>query len=236
MSPLVGVFAAALSVASTTPAPSPDHVRDVARDIVKAPAYQTDLPSDEDGKAGDDQKLDQGGAPAPPESMDSEPEEPVHAGPLAFLMQWLLYILIAAGVAILLFWLVTELMGYQKDEKVEVDGAAPDDGTKDVVEKPLGDAEALAREGKFAEAIHTLLLRTLEELVKNLSAPLPRSLTSREILGRVPLPGEARTALSGLVTATELCWFGDETPGANDYRVCVDHFRAFAAAYTRGMA
>ena len=57
------------------------------------------------------------------------------------------------------------------------------------------------REGRFAEAIHALLLETLAALSR--AARLAPSLTSREIVARVPLPARAREALAGLVAAVE---------------------------------
>ena len=104
-----------------------------------------------------------------------------------------------------------------------------------VVERPLDDAEALARAGRFGEAIHVLLLRTLEELVRRLDRPLPRSRTSREILAEVRLPEEAHGALAHLIGAVEVSFFGGDEPGERDYQVCVDRFRVFADAYTRGV-
>jgi hypothetical protein len=119
--------------------------------------------------------------------------------------------------------------------------AAPDDAAAAaaanaaVVERPLDDAEALARAGRFGEAIHVLLLRTLEELVRRLDRPLPRSRTSREILAEVRLPEEAHGALAHLIGAVEVSFFGGDEPGERDYQVCVDRFRVFADAYTRGV-
>ncbi len=230
---LVGVFATALAAA--TPAPSADHVRDVVKQVVKGPAYQTSLPDNGTGGPEQEDPLRPGAGKAPADE-DESIEAPVHAGPLGFLLQWLMYIVIGAVLVVLIFWLITELGGYEKDAAAETEPSAAPDDASPVVDKPLGDAEALARQGRFAEAIHTLLLRTLEELVKKLATPLPKSMTSREILVRVKLPDEAQSALSGLVTATELCWFGDAVPGADDYQACVARWKTFASAYTRGLA
>jgi Domain of unknown function (DUF4129) len=146
---------------------------------------------------------------------------------------------VVAGVAILLLilFLVRELGGYEKNVEGG-DGklaAETPEATAAVVERPLDDAEVLARAGRFGEAIHALLLRTLEELMRRLDRPLPRSKTSREILAEVRLPDEARGALSHLVSAVEVSFFGGAEPGAEDYQVCVERFRRFADAYTRGL-
>lgn len=213
--------------------PAPAEVRDAARAVLSGAEYQTELPENEATlEAEQDPRTDSPGAPR--EQLDDDEMRVPAGGPLGFIASALLYVMLGVAVVLLIFWLVSELKGYEK-EGGEEGGDAPAVAVDDaVVAQPLGDADTLARQGRFSEAIHVLLLRTLEELVRRLPSPLPRSFTSREILGRVRLPSDARTALSGLVTAVELCHFGNDTPGEGDYRACVDRFRAFAAAYTRG--
>ena len=58
--------------------------------------------------------------------------------------------------------------------------------------------------------------------------------TSREILARVPLLGDARTALAGLITAVEVTHFGDAEPSADDYGRCRQQFNIFATAFRAG--
>jgi hypothetical protein len=94
---------------------------------------------------------------------------------------------------------------------------------------PIASAEALAARGRFAEAIHALLLETLDALSR--AARLAPSLTSREIAARIPLPAPAREALSGLVLAVELSRFGGAAAGETDYRACLDRFHAFLETY-----
>lgn len=145
------------------------------------------------------------------------------------------WVLLGAMVLVALIWVVASLSGYQRDEKAapEPGPALPPDLAA-VVEQPLGDAEVLARAGRYGEAIHALLLRTLAELMRRLDRPLPRSLTSREILVQVRLPEAAREALVTLITVAEVSHFGGAEPGAADYERCVACFQAFASAYRAG--
>jgi hypothetical protein len=148
----------------------------------------------------------------------------------------LLWVLVAVAVVLIGLMLARELSGYEADAKaVEKSGATDlerDDAA--VVEVPLGNAEVLAGQGRYGEAIHVLLLRTLEELARRVTVRLPRSLTSREILARVSVPDEARVALADLVTAVEVTHFGSHEPSQSDYAACRDRFQRFAAAYSRG--
>ena len=95
---------------------------------------------------------------------------------------------------------------------------------------PLRDANALAREGRFGEAIHVLLLRTLEQLMRAQGKEVAPGWTSREVLERATYPQEAREALSGLVSAVETCTFAGRPASEQDFLLCENRFRHLAAA------
>ncbi len=82
----------------------------------------------------------------------------------------------------------------------------------------LGPAEALAAEGRFAEAVHRLLIDALAFLAARASHSIPRSWTSREILGALRLLPAAREALRELVDAVEISRFGGRPVGEADWR------------------
>jgi hypothetical protein len=81
-------------------------------------------------------------------------------------------------------------------------------------------ADMFAANGNFAEAMHTLLLQSLDEMRRRLGVPIAISLTSREILSRVALHSDAKDAFSDIVTRVEISYFGDHAPGAEEYRQC----------------
>ena len=95
----------------------------------------------------------------------------------------------------------------------------------------LGDADALAGDGRFAEAIHVLLLRTIDDLRRRADRPVADSLTSREILAALEMPAAARAALSDLVSVVELTYFGGRRPARKHYARCRERYERFAAAY-----
>jgi hypothetical protein len=145
-------------------------------------------------------------------------------------------LLAALGAAALLVlailgltWLARRLRGLDRDLPLD-DGAARPCA---VAEIRIASAEALAAERRYGEAIHALLLETLQALSR--AARLPPSFTSREIVARVPLGPDARDALAGLVAAVEISWFGGAVPGEPEYRGCLDRFHAFLHSY-RGAA
>ena len=161
------------------------------------------------------------------------------AGPMSSVLTMLMWGLLAVGLGLLAFWFVSEMAKSGEDvalpEKADGD-AAVKAATAAIIDKPLGDADELAARGEFAEAIHTLLLRTLHELARSAMVRVERSHTSREILARVPLATDAREALSVLITYVELTHFGDDPAGAADYAKCREQFNRFANAFRAGLA
>jgi hypothetical protein len=134
-------------------------------------------------------------------------------------------------------WLAHALSGREKDVAPSIVAVArgpPPDPAATVA--PLEDAETLARQGRFGEAIHVLLLRLLEELARRTTAPIPASLTSREIVERVAVPDAARKPLAALVHAVEVSHFGSDVPDRGDYDLCLGRYREFATAYVGATA
>lgn len=185
--------------ALTSAAPGGDEIARRAAELLASGGYQTELPHQT------------------PASFA------LPLGPLAILLRLLLWGALAVLAFLAVAWLVRRLAPGERDAAVD-EGATPAP-----VAIPIESAEALASEGRWAEAIHALLLETLEALSR--AARLAPSLTSREIVERVPLPARAREALSGLVLAVEVSRFGGAAAGADDYRACLGRFHAFLETY-----
>jgi hypothetical protein len=152
-------------------------------------------------------------------------------GAMSSLMTFLLWSMVIVVGVLIAFWIGSELSRYGGDAELSSDGESQGRmqvAAAAIIDRPLGDADELARRGQFAEAIHTLLLRTLQELVRSAAVRVAPATTSREILARVPLYADARTALGGLITAVEITHFGDEPANAADYERCRQQFHVFA--------
>ncbi len=205
-----------------------------ARESVLTDDYQPTLPGDGSGE-GSGQVLarEHQREVRYIDTRDLERDQPT-AG--STLLSYILWGGIIFAVALLLFWMATELLKYGGDDAAIAAGDVGSPAATDlaVIERPLGDAEELARRGEFREAIHTLLLRTLQELARTASVRVAPAMTSREILGRVPLLADARDALAGLITAVELTHFGGDDASEADYIRCRARFQVFAAAFRGG--
>jgi hypothetical protein len=86
------------------------------------------------------------------------------------------------------------------------------------------EADDLARQGHYGEAMHVLLLKGLNEIRRQLGISFAVSLTSREILRRVQLSDVGRQSLSAIIRSVELTYFGGEDAGQNDYSDCRSNF------------
>lgn len=177
-------------------------VRARAREILSRRGYQTELP-------------------AAPASWD------LQLGWLDLVVRALFWTAVAVGALLVVTWLWRQLASRTRDVAAPAEPAHP----TELASRPMLAAEALAAERRYGEAIHALLLLTLEALSRG--ARLPPSLTSREVLARVPMPIPARDALGGLVAAVEVSWFGGAEPGDGEYRSCLGRFHAFVEAYRR---
>ncbi len=195
-----------------------------------------DITFERDQELRDPQRRPRGGKPRDLElrARDDRDVQVSGGGALAGILRVMMIGVAAVGLVMLLMWMFRDL---RRGDPPPIEGEVGSDPTvdQDVLSRPIGDADELARAGRYAEAIHTLLLRTLVELVRATRTRVPAALTSREILARVPLVPPARVALDALVAAVEVTHFGDEIPGAADYERCRGEFQRFADAY-RGAA
>ncbi len=194
--------------------PEPAEVREAARAVLSQQGYQDDLPG----------APASGSAPLPlerPRTRRLDRSRLGEGSPIAGVLMWSLigiFVVLAGAVA----W--RELKAGRAAEPATPggDGDAP---APVIGPAPLIDAEALARTGQFAEAVHVLLLRTLQALSKR--TDLPEALTSREVLGTVSLAPPARAALGQLVDAVEITRFGGAPAALADYERCIAAYRAF---------
>jgi Domain of unknown function (DUF4129) len=136
-------------------------------------------------------------------------------------------VIVAGGLGVV--WLASALRrGREHAIPAPVARARP---TAAILDKPLDDADELARGGAYGDAIHTLLLRTLHELARSAEVRVAPAMTSREILARVGLADDARDALANLIGAVEVTHFRGDAADAADYDRCRDQFHRFARAF-----
>ena len=102
------------------------------------------------------------------------------------------------------------------------------------MEKAQAEADDLASCGSFAEAMHTLLLQSVNELRRKLDISIAASLTSREILYRVSLPAVGKTAFAEVIGWVEISYFGFHEPSRDDYIACRGSYETLTAVLRQG--
>ncbi len=96
----------------------------------------------------------------------------------------------------------------------------------------LRDADALAAEGRFADAAHLLLLVCIQELGERRPGLVLPALTSREIAHLEALSPQARRVFSQIAMVVERCLFGARTLAADDFAQVRAAFEQFTIPNT----
>lgn len=96
------------------------------------------------------------------------------------------------------------------------------------------EVDELARSGNFAEAMHVMLLQSVDEM-RGLHSSISASMTSREILRRVELSAEGRLVFADIVSRVEISYFGKHLPRAEEYFACRESFDTLTGLLRRGL-
>jgi hypothetical protein len=92
----------------------------------------------------------------------------------------------------------------------------------------LEEADRLAAEGRFDEAIHVLLFRSIDDIAGRKPGAVRPALTSRDIARLDAMPGEARSAFTRIAEAVERSFFGGRAADAEAFGRCRADYEAFA--------
>jgi len=92
----------------------------------------------------------------------------------------------------------------------------------------LAEADRLAREGKFDEAVRILLHRSIDDIEERVPNSIRKAQTSREIARMPQLPEQVRGAFAPITRAVEEAWFGGRPVDAARYQACRKAYSDFA--------
>jgi len=81
----------------------------------------------------------------------------------------------------------------------------------------LREADALAGEGRFAEAVHLLLLRGVEDITRRRPVLNRPALTSRDLAAADTIPARPRLLFAGIARLVERSLFGGRALGAGEW-------------------
>jgi hypothetical protein len=94
----------------------------------------------------------------------------------------------------------------------------------------LNEAEALAANGRYAEAARLLLRRSVEDISRRRPEFLKPSITARDISVADAIPGAARKAFAAIARVVEVSAFGSAAVSADAWTQCRAAYGEFALA------
>jgi hypothetical protein len=94
----------------------------------------------------------------------------------------------------------------------------------------LDEADALAAQGRYAEAVHHLLFRSIEDIEHRRPNLVRPALTSRELSAASAIPGAARDLFSGIARVVERSLFGGRSVGPDDWQAARTTYADFVTA------
>ncbi|MEO5867936.1 MAG: DUF4129 domain-containing protein [Sphingomonas sp.] len=92
----------------------------------------------------------------------------------------------------------------------------------------LAEADALAATGRFAEAAHLLLLRSVEDIARRRPRLVRPALTSRELADADAVPQAARTLFADIAMLVETSLFGGRPVDRDDWHSARTAYADFA--------
>lgn len=154
--------------------------------------------------------------------------------PYASLLLWTV-LAIAAG---LLAWIVFQRVrhGEWRWPRLRRSAIAPADLEAEPEWRPeaaparswLDEADALAAEGRYAEAVHHLLIRSVEDIARRRPRLVTPALTSRELAAAAAVPGGARLLFAGIAALVERSLFGGRPVSLREWQVAREDYARFA--------
>ncbi len=165
----------------------------------------------------------------PPRWLEGLAELLAATGPVLSVLFWVVVAIVVLG---LLYVIARSLV---KARYGGLPGAGPNLGpdaawrpTAEQARVLLADADALAADGRFAEAAHLLLLRGVQDIRDHRPGLVRPALTSRDIAGLEALPTQARAAFGAIARIVERSFFGGRDLAAEDWGRCRSAYETFA--------
>lgn len=149
-------------------------------------------------------------------------------------LQVLFWIGLAATAALILWLMVRDLPIARRlrRRKTGTPAADPADWRPGAAaaQALLAQADELAAAGRYDEAIHLLLFRSIAEIGASRPTAVRAALTSRDIVEAAPLSETGRTAFRRIAEAVERSFFAGRPADRDTFDACRADYRAFALA------
>jgi hypothetical protein len=163
--------------------------------------------------------------PKPPEWLDDFIRFLDGAAPI---LKFLFYGGLVLGAALIIWFVAREVLSLRLRRRAEPAAAADWRPEAAAARALLDEADALAAEGRFGEAVHLLLFRSIDDIAGRRPGLLRPALTSRDIAALDQMPGEARSAFARIAQAVERSFFGGRSVAADDFKRARGDYEVFA--------
>ncbi len=151
---------------------------------------------------------------------------------LAPLLTVMFWVVLALVVIAILYFIAREIITVRFERHQVRDHLTKDmNAWRPSVEQAkvlLADADALAAEGRFAEAAHLLLLRGVQDIRDQRPGLLRPAFTSRDIAALEELSDHARRAFGAIASVVERSFFGGREVDAAGWSDCRRAYEDFA--------
>lgn len=151
---------------------------------------------------------------------------------IAPLLKWAFWIGVAIIAGLILYALAREVMRLRlpaaKPKAVEPEVQPEWRPDAEAARDLLAAADRLAAEGRYAEAAHLILLRSVDDIESRRPRAVGRALTTREIASLSALPDAARPAFAKIGRIVERSLFGGAQVDATDFAECRRDYETFA--------
>jgi hypothetical protein len=161
------------------------------------------------------------------------PEAQTDFASLGPILQIVFWLAVAGIVAFLLYLIVPRLMGAKWPLRHKSDEAGADETWRPEAAEArelLGEADALAAAGRYSEAAHLILFRSIEDIDEKRPDLVRPALTSRDIAALDAIPGGPRSAFLAIAMMVERSLFAQRPLGPGEWSDCRDAYREFAFA------
>jgi hypothetical protein len=230
---LAGVAAAGVAPAGALQETAPPGEAGAkARAALADPRYQRALPDHAEAYHRPSRVRKPQGEKAPDLPFEERPDPPDVSVPVlgagAFLGKLIFIVLLVVVGVLLVTWIVREVLERRGRSAAPGSGPAAEVSRTSAPEREpsFDDASRLAAEGRYAEAVHALLLAAIRHFAERSRVPVQPSRTSRELVRVLPLGPETREAFAELVRTVELSLFGGAPVGAEEYARNLARFQA----------
>lgn len=139
---------------------------------------------------------------------------------------------LALGVLLIAWLIARDLLRARRGETVapsSLSGAEPAwRPSREKAQALLSDADALAAQGRFAEAAHLILIRSIDDFASRRPGAVKPALTSRDLAGAESMPQDARRTFAVITEAVERSLFGGRDIDAEGFARCRRAYEDFA--------